>query len=389
MPTTDLDAAISIARDNLRWCYTDRGILSGSRLVYWSWDSFFASSGALAIGDDEIVKKNLLLYLAYQMPDGHLPKRLAHPLYWMRFIHIPIHETPKTQKPSYRNAYFTGPSLAQNPTFVIAFHAYIAKTGDTGFLRKHYKQVVSAYDYLESQRGKDGLLKEGIGGGWAESVLKRGAITFTNVCYARAAWCLSELASQLGNTHDAHRFTNDYTELCSIINQRLWSPEDGGFYSDWLGLNRHHHFCTDGNMLAILWDIAKPEYIPSIMEKMNKMAAEDDIPVRLAYDKYLFWRIYIFNIIGGMKNYHVGFSWLWLGSIYAMVQMKLGEKEKAIETLKQISAVIVEHKVVYEIYYRCEPVKTFFYESEHPWAWGAGMFLAACEQAGLKVNGSE
>ncbi len=380
-----LDKAMEIAARDLRWCYRERGIVSGSRKVYWSWDSYFASFGALSLGDTDIVRKNLELYLALQRPDGALPKRIAHPLYWMRFLGMPVTESSLFQRPTFSNSYFTDQCITQNVIFPIIFAEYIEQTGDRAFLALHYGRLVRSFSYLDKRRRKFGLLHEGVGGGWAESVLKRGAIAFTNMCYARAAQCMANMASRLGEEGDAARFESLYKEVVESINTNLWSENGGAFYSDWLGTVRHHHFVTDGNLLAIWWGIASPAQAQSIQDKIDELHLEDEIPIKLAYDPYSWWRIYIFNRLGGIKDYHVGYSWTWLGCIDVLVKLQMGNHEQALKVLTKIARVIVRDGCVHEAYDGDKWVQTFWYKSEHPWAWGAGIFLYACKAVGLAL----
>lgn len=384
--TSRIPEALAIAIRDLRWCYRGPGIISGSRLVYWSWDSFFASLGACAIKDFAIVKSNLEMYIKLQNQYGAIPKRIAHPWYWLRFLGIPVIESARTQKPTFWNSYYTAPSLTQNPTFLIALHAYVQESGDMQFFRENSAACEKIVEYLKFHQGEYGLLKEGIGGGWAESVLKRGAIAFTNVCYARSLYCLSELYEAAGNDEHASRHKRHYGVIKDAINEVLWSEKDGGYYSDWYSFRRHHHFATDGNLLAILWGIADQRQVACIQAKIKELCLEDDVPIQLTYGKYSFFRIYPFLRLGGMHEYHVGFSWSWLGCIDAMVKVKLGQKTEAVQILEKIATVMVRDDTVHEIYYRGKSVRTLFYKSENPWAWGAGLFIAACRAAGVKDN---
>ena len=86
-----------------------------------------------------------------------------------------------------------------------------------------------------------------------------------------------------------------------------------------------------------------------------------------------------------MKNYHIDFSWTWLGSIYALAKLKIGQRKEAVNILEKISRVIVRDGTVHEIYNNDKPVSIFFYKSEQPWAWSAGLFLYTCKKAGFKV----
>jgi len=383
----NIEQAIEIAKKDLRACYKENGIQTGSRKVYWSWDSFFASFGSLEIGDFDVVKKNLQLYLNYQNAAGNIPKRIANPLYPLRYLKIPISENPKKQRPNYSGPYYTGKSLAQCPVFIIGFYQYVKKAGDKKFLRLNYKKLKLIIEFLSQHTYHDGLLRESFGGGWAESVLKRGAITYTNVCYAESLNLMRKMALMVGKSADAKNYHQCYLKVKDSLDKKLWHDNNGEFYSDWYGFSRHHYFTSDGNMLAILWNIADDKKTIKINMQINKLLKEAKYPLPLTTDRYYFWRIYFANQIGGIKNYHVRFSWLWLGCVAALVKLKIGEKAAATKILRAIADAIVKNGSVHEIYKNGKPVHLLFYKSETPWAWGAGLFIYACKQAGFRVKG--
>lgn len=380
MAKSNIKLALDIAINDLRSCYANRGIKTGSRGVYWSWDSFFASFGSIALGDLQITKKNLRLYLDNQLPDGNIPKRIAHPLYPLKYIGFPITEDETTQKPSFHSPYFTGRSISQCPVFIVAFLKYFQASNDLSFLKKNITKLEKILTLLEDNTYKNGLLHERIGGGWAESVLKRGAIAYTNMCYSESYRAMSLLEESLGNKQKEKEFSDKYLHIKQTINDKLWDDSRGGFYSDWVGLSRHHHFNADGNLLAILWDIADPLKAKKIDEQLDYLLENFDIPVPLTSDKYSFLRIFFANRWGGIKDYHVAFSWLWLGALAAVAKKKLGQKKTAINILEKISKQIIKDNNVCEIYFNNKPVNVKFYKCERPWAWSAGMFIYACEQ---------
>lgn len=381
-----IQEAIRIAKQNLRSCYTDRGILTGSRKVYWSWDSFFASFGALELGDFEIVKKNLELYLNLQNESGNIPKRIANPFYPLKFLHLPISEMPDKQKPNYSSPYYTGRSLSQGPTLIIAFYQYFDKTKDKDFLISNYSKLKKIISFLSSHTYESGLLRESIGGGWAESILKRGAIAYTNMCFAQSLLCMSKLSKKLGKAKDSTFYLNKYKLVRKVIDQRLWEERGGGYYSDWLGLSRHHYFSSDGNLFAVLWGIADRDKTSKIMRQVDILLSVSQPPLPLTLSRYYFWRIFITNQLAGLKHYHIRFSWPWLGCLAALAKLKTNDKKQAIQILNSIAKVIVCDQSVCETYNAGRPVKVFFYKSEKPWAWGAGFFLYACHKAGFKIT---
>lgn len=378
--------AIGIAKKGLRSCYTDRGIHTGSRRVYWSWDSFFASFGALEIGDKQIVRKNLELYLNYQNSRGNIPKRIANPLYAFKYIKLPISENPSKQKPSFASPYYIGPSISQCPILIICFHQFIKKTHDISFLKKNYGKLKKIILFLENSRYKSGLLRESVGGGWAESVLKRGAITYTNMCYFRSIVCMKDMAIKLNKKNDARNFDVESVKIKKAIDEKLWEGSKGGFFSDWYGLSRHHHFNADGNLLALWWSIASTKQTKKIDKKINELLAESDPPIQQTSERYFFWRIFFTNQLSGLKNYHTRFSWLWLGCLAALAKKQIGKEERGRKIIKEIADKIVEYNSVHEIYFNKKPVDLFFYKSEKPWAWAAGLFIYACKELGYSVR---
>lgn len=269
---------------------------------------------------------------------------------------------------------------------VIAFHNYITESGDIDFLKKHFNKLSKIFHFLEKYRYKSELLREGVGGGWAEGVLKRGAIAFTNICYVRSLECFRDLSKKLGKADFEKEFHEKYERVKAAINQKLWSDGKEGFYIDWQGFNRHHYFASDSNILSILWDVVDRNNIKYLDKKLDKLAHKSKVPMPVAESKYFIARVFFLNLIGGLKNYHIDFSWSWLGSAYALAKLKIGQKKEAIKILEKIAYVIVRDKTVSEVYFSNKPVEVMFYESEKPWAWGAGMFLYACSKAGFKVK---
>lgn len=379
----NIPKANKIAIDSLRSCYTSRGILTGSRKVYWSWDSFFASFGSLALGDFGIVKKNLKLYLDSQNKNGNIPKRIANPFYALKFLKFPISEKWSNQKPNYRSPYYTGISISQCPVLIISFYEYIEATNDLNFLKKNLSKLQKIFNFLDCHKYKNGLLKEAVGGGWAESVLKRGAISYTNMCYARSLYCMSKLCSKINLQKDSKSFHKNFLEIKEAINKNLWHDKREGFYSDWVGLNRHHYFNSDGNLLAILWNIADSNQAKKIEKHLDRLVKVSHPPLALTRDSYFFWRIFFTNQIAGLKNYHTTFSWLWLGCLTALAKQKLGKINQAKEIINEITNAIIKEGTVNKIFENGKPTHSLFYKSEKPWAWSAGLFIYTCKKLKL------
>ena len=108
-------------------------------------------------------------------------------------------------------------------------------SGDTDLLRTHYPSMKRYFAYLQSRVGDDGLLSDGLGD-WYDLLLgKKGRanltpapITATAFLYTDAVH-LAKIASLLGETADAERFTRKSEELGALYNQAFYNDETGQY----------------------------------------------------------------------------------------------------------------------------------------------------------------
>jgi len=161
-----LDHASHIAIRDLRKCYDKYGILAGRRRFddYWARDSFFASLGCTKIGDYEIVKKNLELFLKYQKEDGQLPRRIdTSYVPWKYFLrNFGIKPIRKRLVPRYTTSILVAPSTDQNSLFIVSLSDYISCTKDKSFFKNNFEKIKKTMDWNFTQIDqKDGLIKEG------------------------------------------------------------------------------------------------------------------------------------------------------------------------------------------------------------------------------------
>ena len=74
------EKASRIATEELRACYQEGGIVAGTHHFtdYWGRDGFFASMGALAIQDFEVVRNMVDTFFDHQRADGMIPYRVMN-----------------------------------------------------------------------------------------------------------------------------------------------------------------------------------------------------------------------------------------------------------------------------------------------------------------------
>lgn len=356
-------SAYEIALNDLRRCYTDKGIVAGRKSKrlhqYWARHSFYASLGALHLNDDEKVKRNLSLFASMQKRNGIIPNQISLNL-----------------KPRYR--LLAGSVIDSTALFVIALAAYARKTKDKKFAEKMFPRAKKAIEFLLSKdRDSDGLIEERVFANWAETVLKFGKVLYTNCCFFKALEEFSWLASVQKKKPMQRQFEQLATKTKEKINHVFW---DGNYYIDWIDFMRHDVFSSDGNLLAIDFGIADRAQSQMILNKV-KQHQLNKVPLKTNYPLYPFWRIPPTLLPLLEYNYHNGFSWPWLGCLNAICLHKVGWTKEAKQALRGIALLITNNGIVHEVFdEKGKPVNGIFLKSERPFAWNAGFFVRAVHE---------
>lgn len=382
--------ALEIAARDLRSCYGKNGIYAGARQFrdYWSWDSFFASLGALELGDYKIVKKNLRLFLSHQRTDGLIPFRIGAYDYIKKYvlnilfkkkIHFP-------QKARYIDERHVSHPLTSNSTLVIAVRACYEKTRDKRFIKKNFIKIKKALDWVNLQdKNKDLLVEERYFANWLDNVKKAGTILFTNVCHYKAIFDFSELCRDLDKIDLYKKYGNLAQKIKEKINKVFWN---GRYYSDWIDTKgkKRNYFASDGNLLAVLWNIADRKQTKLINGYMTKKYISMKDFCRTSWPFYKKRMVPIALWFINMINYQRKFLWSWLASIDVLEKYQNGEQKLAWQKLENLSKIIIEYNGIYEIYEETrKPVQRWLYKAEQPFAWGAGLFIYTCSKMNIKV----
>jgi glycogen debranching enzyme len=356
--------AYKIAVNDLRACYGPNGIFAGLHHFndYWARDALFAALGSLKLKDYTIVKENLELFIANIKKDGQVPLRIGRNI-------IGIFLNKKKRLPIYKFDFSRKSALDQNSLLIIAAYEYYIKTKDREFLKKNIKKLESIirWNFLNDE-DNDLLLEECGFSTWADSINKKGKVLYTNVCHCHALFCMYKLSKN-------KKYLFLYEKVKKRINELFWSGE---YYLDWIDDEKHYnYFSTDGNILAVIWEIADKEKAKHI-EESSHIFEIHDIPSECVHPNYPKKFISLPLKIIGLSDYHNGLSWLWLGCISAVAKHKVGRKKDAAQLMKKIEEIIIKHGSVYEVYNKKgNPVRRLLYRSEHPFAWSAGMFIYA------------
>jgi glycogen debranching enzyme len=370
--------AYSIAQSELRRCYSNDSIYAGLNQFAdtWARDSLFASFGALAIGDTEIVRKNLSLLAKNQHPNGQIPLRIGDYFVALKVLRI---NTTQTPRPRYDQDKYISYPTDQNSLFVLAAKEYLSKTSDKKFISSIYSNLEKVIAWnLGEDKDQDNLMEEGHYATWADSVTKGGKVHYTNVLHCAALGAMADISSSLGRRDESRRYKDLSGKVKKRINEVFWN---GRYYSDWIDSKKHDFFSTDGNVLSILYDIADRKQAISIEKCIDEFGINYPVPSKTNYPKYPFNVVSIYDHLAMIPDYHNGMSWLWLGCIDAAAKWKIGQKKESLKLIQKISDTIVANNGVFEVYEQTgKPVRRIIYHSERPFAWSSGLFLYAVSQ---------
>lgn len=366
--------ASQIAEKNLRACFKGRGITASVKNFhdFWARDSFFASWGLLELGESERVRSNLEFFADYQKKDGQIPTRIDRHLIPLNYLGIRIHR--KKLRPTFRGARLSK-SLDPNILFVITCRHYLKKSKKKDFLEEYFESIQKAISWLEAFE-KDSLLVEGKLANWMDSILKSGAVLYTNVLYFEGLKSFSEICHMADKKNLSRLYAEKADALKKRINEKFWN---GDYYSDWIkGKKRYDFFSTDGNVLAMLFGISDDTQSKKIIDQITERKL-DKFPMTSNDPAYPWWRVTMWTIFRGTPGYqnHAA-SWPWLGSAYSVALHKNGYKKEAKVIQRKIAAQIKKYKTVYETYaLDGSPYKGWFWRPTNSFAWGAGLFLWA------------
>jgi glycogen debranching enzyme len=346
----------------------------------WARDFGFASYGLLALEQHDTVRQTLEAFFWHQTAAGQLPVKLHSLDPVTRYFHSFLGREQSTEgvlRPKYISGH-GAPSLDGQALLVISALVYARETKNLEFVKAYWGSLVAAMHWLEDHKASSEgiLLYQKSFADWADSVARRGHIHYTNVVYWKALSEMAEAAAHLDMLAHAEFYRQRAESVASAIQQRFWKDDLGYFVTS----ESLPHLSSDGNLLAIAWELATPVQSARILDSMERAGMASPVPTRVTSSIYRRELIAIENVIGGMPHYHSEAAWIWLGAWHVIAEARCGDLEKAKELLARIAGVIVRDKQVNEVYgTNGEPMSSRWYKPEAPLTWNAGMFIYACK----------
>lgn len=343
----------------------------------WARDLGFASLGLVEIGATLAAKESFEAFLSHQLPSGQFPVKLHSTGITQRYAHaIFKREQPIVAplKPKYISGHNTI-SFDGQALLVVGILNYAESSGDHEFAQKHWQALSRALLWLEEHAlEEDGLLHQGAFSDWADSVARTGRVLYTNVVYWKALQEMASAAEQYARSEDGEYFSAKASQLRESIQTHFWREDLGYFVTS----QEFDNLGSSGNLLAIAWGLAMEEQAQVILSTMERFEMADPIPTKPVHPPYPDRYIAIENRLGRIGFYHTAAAWLWLGAWHIVALCYAGRLKEAEEYLLRITKVVARDGVVHEVY---DPsgrfVSSFWYTSEAPLTWSAGMIVYA------------
>jgi GH15 family glucan-1,4-alpha-glucosidase len=343
----------------------------------WARDFGFASFGLIELDELQVTKEALEVFLINQKPSGQFPVKIHSTHILDRYLHSVFKREQPTRapiKPKYVSGHNTI-SLDGNALLIVAALNYADRTGDQEFARTHWLALKKAVTWLEEHALEpDGLLHQAAFADWADSIARSGRVLYTNVLYWKALHDLAYWAAVVGTQKDQATFATKADQVKQSVNDHFWRNDLGYFVTN----QEFDNLSSSGNLLAIAWDLTTPEQAHRILDMMNEFDMAHPVPTQVVHRAYPRKFIAIENRLGGLPDYHTSNAWLWLGAWHIIALARMGRLEEAETLLFQISNVIVRDGAVHEVYTQSgHYLSTFWYTSEAPLTWSAGMVVYA------------
>jgi glycogen debranching enzyme len=262
---------------------------------YFGRDGEWSGFALLHYGDHEKVRQMLEVFMKFQDLNGKI-----------------FHELSTSGIAHYDAADAT-------PLFILLAGRYLRHSGDLGFIRNHWPQILKAIDfcYATDTDGDKLIENTNVGHGWVEGGHLFGSQTslYLASCWAGALEEAAGMATALGEKTLANRYIQDSREVTAILNRDFWNPAAEYYY---------HGLLPDGSFKA---DISIMPAIPILFGQADPEKAEKILPAIASNAFTTDWGCRIvpendphFN----PKGYHSGSVWPLFTGWAALAEFRAG-----------------------------------------------------------------
>ena len=222
--------------------------------------------------------------------------------------------------------------------FVLMVYDYINRTGDFSILDETVNGK-TVYDYcrltidkLSAYEDETHLIvKEGPYNkrDWADEVNRIGYVSYLELLYARALYCLSRIAGKRDETL-ARKYYGMYLQTKAAIDKILWDDEKG-YYINYKNGNFVEDNLSVDSVVAVLFGISDERKTERLLDNVSKMLESKNNKIQRAGD---FGVMSVFPFYKGIDRYHNkssqdyeyhnGAVWPYLAALVAYAEAKNG-----------------------------------------------------------------
>lgn len=223
--------------------------------------------------------------------------------------------------------------------FAMMLYDYVRYTGDQEIVRQIVKgetvlqKAENAMKKLSEFADDTSLIyKEGPYNqrDWADEVNRNGYVTYNEVLYARALFCLSKLFAVSGDGCKADTYMRHFEKVKAAINEILWNDELG-YYVNFKDKNFTEENLSIDTCFAALFGIADDEKAVRMLENMEKRLETRNNHDQKAGDYGVMCVYPFYSRADEARNksnqpyyYHNGGNWPYLSAMYAAAKRKYG-----------------------------------------------------------------
>ena len=222
--------------------------------------------------------------------------------------------------------------------FVLMVYDYVNRTGDFSILdetvngKTVYDWCLNAIDKLAAYEDETHLIvKEGPYNkrDWADEVNRIGYVSYLELLYARALYCLSRIAGKRDETL-ARKYYGMYLQTKAAIDKILWDDEKGYYINYKNGDFVEDNLSVD-TVVAVLFGISDERKTERLLDNVAKMLESKNNKIQRAGD---FGVMSVFPFYKGIDRYHNkssqdyeyhnGAVWPYLAALVAYAEAKNG-----------------------------------------------------------------
>lgn len=207
---------------------------------------------------------------------------------------------------------------------IIALYDQFCYSGDDRLLRDCSGGVISAIDYLCS-RDIDGdhLLEQGPNQDWADILLRRGRVSYTQAVWYRCLESAAEIFASLGDPSRAERYRRLQHDVRQAINRILLTPY--GYYANYVASDRVSLRRSLDTALLVAFGVCDPDMGRHVLEMLGTL----DGP----FGYSVIEPGYAPEVIGPSKyppgQYQNEGIWPWISAYLALAWARLGNDSRA------------------------------------------------------------